>query len=52
MALQRAEHRIDRWLAPPQHRLEGIAFEVARSESFIPDNSGETEAIKLRAPTR
>jgi cyclic di-GMP phosphodiesterase len=27
-------------------------FEVARSEAFIPDNSGETEAIKLRAPTR
>ena len=27
-------------------------FEVARNESFIPDDSGETEAIKLRAPTR
>jgi response regulator RpfG family c-di-GMP phosphodiesterase len=27
-------------------------FEVARSEAFIPDDSGETEAIKLRAPTR
>jgi response regulator RpfG family c-di-GMP phosphodiesterase len=27
-------------------------FEVARSEAFIPDESGETEAIKLRAPHR
>ncbi|MDB4910724.1 MAG: response regulator receiver [Gemmatimonadetes bacterium] len=27
-------------------------FEVARNEAFIPDDSGETEAIKLRAPTR
>jgi putative two-component system response regulator len=27
-------------------------FEVARSETFVPDNSGETEALKLRAPKR
>ena len=27
-------------------------FEVARSEAFVPDDSGETEAIKLRAPKR
>ncbi|MEP7065436.1 MAG: HD domain-containing phosphohydrolase [Gemmatimonadota bacterium] len=27
-------------------------FEVARNEAFIPDASGEIEAIKLRAPTR
>jgi hypothetical protein len=25
---------------------------VAQSESFIPDETGETEAIKLRAPRR
>ena len=27
-------------------------FEVARSEAFIPNETGETEAIKLRAPRR
>jgi len=27
-------------------------FEVARSETFIPGHTGETEAIKLRAPKR
>ena len=27
-------------------------FEVARTEAFIPDNTGDTEAIRLRAPTR
>ena len=27
-------------------------FEVSRSESFVPDDSGETEALKLRAPKR
>jgi len=27
-------------------------FEVARSEEFVPNESGETEAIKLRSPTR
>ena len=27
-------------------------FEVARTEAFIPDNTGETEGIRLRAPTR
>jgi putative two-component system response regulator len=27
-------------------------FEVTRNEAFIPDDSAETEAIKLRAPTR
>jgi response regulator RpfG family c-di-GMP phosphodiesterase len=27
-------------------------FEVARSETFVPDKSGETEALKLRAPKR
>ncbi|MBK5186887.1 MAG: HD domain-containing protein [Gemmatimonadaceae bacterium] len=27
-------------------------FEVARSEAFIPDDTGETEALRLRAPKR
>jgi len=27
-------------------------FEVARNETFVPDNSGETEALKLRSPKR
>ena len=27
-------------------------FEVARSETFIPGHTGETETIKLRAPKR
>ena len=27
-------------------------FEVARTETFIPDGSGESEAIKIRPPTR
>ena len=27
-------------------------FEVARTEAFIPDNTGDTEAIRLRAPKR
>jgi putative two-component system response regulator len=33
-------------------RVVDAFFEVARSEAFIPDGSGETEAIKLRAPHR
>jgi len=33
-------------------RVVDAFFEVARTEAFIPDSSGETEAIKLRAPTR
>jgi len=27
-------------------------FEVARSEAFIPNQTAETEAIKIRAPRR
>ena len=33
-------------------RVVDAFFEVARSEAFVPDDSGETEAIKLRALRR
>jgi len=33
-------------------RVVDAFFEVARSEAFVPDGRGETEAIKLRGPRR